>query len=985
MKQKLLTLFALLVVAVTWAWADDYYTPTAATEVIILNNVYNAENTTSGYSTHSAVAWGAAASSNSKKAGDPNNNGEATSSNVPCYNTKGNGGAKNITLTISGVSKLTLYHEKHSTRKPNLEITPEGEETYTTTTGVANVYYNEFALDGTKSYSILIKSGEDFYVYAVKLTKYVAKTIATQALKTDNAVKVGTTTLTKDAGEAGYSISGNTITLTADQVAYSTPDNIKLVNHIVYTDESTEDKDVAVEFDGTITAGYYVGTATIGTTDYTVRVPQGTEAITAVSINGAAISAANLATLQSEHALSIDGSALNGIGLISVTLNSGAATVTRTNTGDDAVFSFTCNSVAHTVTVTGVKKTYTALDAAIYYNKDGENATGANTKELTANGITFTYPSKTFQYGAGKVTIGTSEYQPLKLSTGENTTVTFPEGTVATKVRVYGWSVGGNGKMYSIQETSDASGKKVDAAQLAADIYYATNNAEDIYPSVYEYDLDNWTGMYFSCGGSASQPFIIMDFELTETKTATPVITPVNGSTFTDDTQAVSIACATDGATIYYTTDGTTPTASSTEYTAAFNITSTTTVKAIAVKAGLDNSAVATATIKKIISSVTGNWDFSNWSTATINGVKADAPVAASGVAEEEDGLSWRAYEDNTTDKYLGDGCYFNKKAMTTLKYGETVIPEAEGLTFDNSTYKYGLAFDYQEVPDMGTMYGAQYLWLYGSITIPNVAAGSTIEIGVESHNPAKERGVTLKIGSTSLTRTSGDEKAKTYQVCKWTNASAGDVKITTNGGGVHIYYIKVTSDVETVPVTKLADRTYGTYVATNNLDFTDVEDMEAYIATGLDGSVTIEKVTKVPAGAAILVKTADNSVTSVNVPIAASAAALSTNLLVAGDGTTAWDGTANTTYYFLKQDQFHKATSGTLQSGKAYLAIDTALAKDMTISIGGEDGETTNISNLNANGNLNSNATRFNLAGQKVTESYKGIVIVNGKKYMNK
>lgn len=74
---------------------------------------------------------------------------------------------------------------------------------------------------------------------------------------------------------------------------------------------------------------------------------------------------------------------------------------------------------------------------------------------------------------------------------------------------------------------------------------------------------------------------------------ATPVISP-NGGTITGST-AVTIACATSGATIYYTTNGATPSSSSTLYTGAFTVSTTTTVKAIAIKDG-DASDVATAT-----------------------------------------------------------------------------------------------------------------------------------------------------------------------------------------------------------------------------------------------------------------------------------------------------------------------------------------------------------------------------------------------------
>ena len=75
---------------------------------------------------------------------------------------------------------------------------------------------------------------------------------------------------------------------------------------------------------------------------------------------------------------------------------------------------------------------------------------------------------------------------------------------------------------------------------------------------------------------------------------ATPTFTPEAG-TYTEE-QNVSITCATEGADIFYTTDGTEPTASSTPYTGPFIVSETTTVKAIATKTGYNNSAIASAT-----------------------------------------------------------------------------------------------------------------------------------------------------------------------------------------------------------------------------------------------------------------------------------------------------------------------------------------------------------------------------------------------------
>ena len=83
---------------------------------------------------------------------------------------------------------------------------------------------------------------------------------------------------------------------------------------------------------------------------------------------------------------------------------------------------------------------------------------------------------------------------------------------------------------------------------------------------------------------------------------AAPVFKP-DGATSFRGTQTVEISCATPGASIYYTTDGTTPTSTGTIYSGAISLTSTTTIKAIAVKADMNDSAVAEATFTRRSSS----------------------------------------------------------------------------------------------------------------------------------------------------------------------------------------------------------------------------------------------------------------------------------------------------------------------------------------------------------------------------------------------
>ena len=305
-----------------------------------------------------------------------------------------------------------------------------------------------------------------------------------------------------------------------------------------------------------------------------------------------------------------------------------------------------------------------------------------------------------------------------------------------------------------------------------------------------------------------------------------------------------------------------------------------------------------------------------------------------------------------------------------------------------------------------------------GGLGFTSTAGASTdLSLSTTNTNKAKGNGTNLSFqNGGDITFTAAKKKIKYITICYdqymatgftdnvegsysipnilWTAPSGGvsSVKLTqTNSSTATISKILVA--FETVSVSTLSGRNYGTMVtpAGKKLDFAAVaSDAKAYISTGLNGAKTkvmIQSIDVVPASTPIILYTTTQGAT-VNVPITTDAASdVSASKLVAGDGTTAWNGTAGYTYFYVASDEFHEATSGTLVSGKAYLKILTSDLSGHDLSFGFEEGESegdvTGISEVSSKKELN--GIIFNLAGQRVDANHKGIVIVNGKKFFNK
>jgi len=99
---------------------------------------------------------------------------------------------------------------------------------------------------------------------------------------------------------------------------------------------------------------------------------------------------------------------------------------------------------------------------------------------------------------------------------------------------------------------------------------------------------------------------------------ATPTFSPAGGAYA--GSQSVTISDPTDGATIYYTTNGATPTTSSTVYTGPIVVAATETIQAIATASGFAPSAVASATFtiqEPVVSLSTSSLNFGSQTEGT--------------------------------------------------------------------------------------------------------------------------------------------------------------------------------------------------------------------------------------------------------------------------------------------------------------------------------------------------------------------------------
>ena len=253
--------------------------------------------------------------------------------------------------------------------------------------------------------------------------------------------------------------------------------------------------------------------------------------------------------------------------------NSAVASASYTIKGTVAIPVFSVESGAVN-SGTSVSITCATEGAKIYYTTDGSNPTSSSTEYTGAISVIAAVTLKAIAVKDG-----------MNISAVASANYTIKE-TVAIPV-------------FSVASGAVNSGTSVSitCATEGAKIYYTTDGSNPTSSSTeYKAEISVTaavtlkaiavkTGMNNSAVASASYTI--------KGTVAIPVFSVESGAV--NSGTSVSITCATEGAKIYYTTDGTEPTASSKEYTAAISVTEAVTLKAIAVKDGMNNSAVASA------------------------------------------------------------------------------------------------------------------------------------------------------------------------------------------------------------------------------------------------------------------------------------------------------------------------------------------------------------------------------------------------------
>jgi hypothetical protein len=467
-------------------------------------------------------------------------------------------------------------------------------------------------------------------------------------------------------------------------------------------------------------------------------------------------------------------------------------------------------------------------------------------------------------------------------------------------------------------------------------IYYTTDGStpttsSSVYSSPITIDAAKTINAFAVKDGCPDSDVASASYTIAE-PAATPTFSLAEG--IYTEVKTVTISTATDGATIYYTTDGSEPTTESTEYTSAITVGKTMTIKAIAAKDGMANSTVASATYTINLP------DYATLPFSWAGGASADF-TALLGVTANGLGSDYAESNAPYCVKFDGTGDYILIK--TNEQPGQVTIG----------------------VKMIG---GANT----SSITVQCSADGETF----------------TDVESLSISGAQND-----VLTLKTTKAFAADVKyvklVFTKGSNVGVGPISIALP-PAEPSEPVVSGTTITLSTTANMDGWRAfyHDSKAYevdanttiytVSEAAGGTVTLkaEAGKIIPARNAVVVKTT-NAGYSMTLTETATTATLGSNILQASDGSNdvvgyrlgygAEDGIA-----------FYKYTATAPAAGIVYIPAASLTAPALTIEIG----ETTGVSEVRSQKD-DVSGEYFNLNGQRVIQPTKGLYIVNGRKVL--
>jgi hypothetical protein len=277
----------------------------------------------------------------------------------------------------------------------------------------------------------------------------------------------------------------------------------------------------------------------------------------------------------------------------------------------DITYTATADGTA-AATTTKIDFVFSAAVTGLSADNIAISGTGAAIKgTLTGSGTNWSLPVTVTTAGQVTVTIGKTGVE----SAGK--TVTLHKAGANNDTNLVGKWIGGDGEdqfefaaetfVFTIADgygTFSGSYTYTHATlRMACIITNATGYASGMVGDDYDIniswqDADNFTVTQVNSSSPMGGPTVgetwrrISNTSGNETA-AMPAASPGAGAVSSGTT--VSLSTSTGGAVIYYTTNGNTPTTSSTAYTSPIPITAATTIKAIAVKSGMTNSDVLTA------------------------------------------------------------------------------------------------------------------------------------------------------------------------------------------------------------------------------------------------------------------------------------------------------------------------------------------------------------------------------------------------------